>query len=293
MGCGRGSDPSVWNAWIQQAQAQPQRLPGVDDSQLVNIAASVGARSTDWTLCFAVAAMVTRRMLYFRATPGDCGSGNLVLPGQTQATLFAAKGIGGAAAVDPEPISKGILTGLSAIFGGFGAHHAQAIKNEQDTNCSVATGYNQAITSIEQAVMQGVMSPDQGAALVSQVVAQLDPVLARIAKQCNVSCGARIALQALVKFNAELAMPLLAPQTNIPGITPFFAPEPVASPGAPGTSSSTGFNAPPSYQGASGFNPQPFSANNPGVGPTSFFPDTITPGEIIIIGGVAFVASEL
>jgi hypothetical protein len=280
--CGTGwSDPCNWNDWLARSQTAPQRL--VDDSVLVNIAATAGARSTDWTLQFCVAAMVARRMIYMRSTPGDCGSGNISLPGQTLAELQGAKAVAGAAQLDPEPISKGILTGISSIVGIFGAHHAAAVKTEEDTNCAVATGYNQAASSIEQAVMQGVLPPDQGSALITQVVAQLDPVLARIAKNCNVSCGARLALKSLAIFNQQIAMAMLAPKTNFPGLTALLAPPSVASPGAPGT-----------YQGASGPTSNPLTGGNGGVGLTSgVLPDTITPGEIILIGGVAYVASSL
>lgn len=280
MACKSGPG-NTWDQWLADSQTLPQPL--VDDSVLVNIAASVGASSTTWTLCFCVAAMKARRMIYFKRTPGDCGSQGVALSGSTAIELQAAKGIGSAAAIDPEPISKGILAGVAAIFGGFTAHHAQAVANEQTINCQVATAYNQAASSIEQGVIQGVLSPDQASGLLLQVIAQLDPVLASIAKNCNVSCGARLALKALGVFNQQFAFSLLAPTTNIPGITPLLAPPSIASPGAPGT-----------YQGASGPISTPMNANNLGVGMTSgFLPDTITPGEIVIIGGVAFVASKL
>jgi hypothetical protein len=278
MGCKSGPG-NTWDAWLAEAQVAPQPL--VDDSVLVNIAAQVGASSKTWTLCFCVAAMKARRMIYMKAVPGDCGSKGTALPETTIIEAQAAKGLGAAASIDPEPISQGILTGVASIFSAFTAHHAQAVMTEQDTNCQVATAYNQAVASIELAVMQGVMTPDQGSALVAQVVAQLDPVLARIAKTCNVSCGARLALKALVQFNSQIAMTALAPQSSN-FLTPFLAPPQVASPGAPGT-----------YQGASGPIGSPFTGNNSGSGTTSDFFSNLTPGEIVVIGGVAFVASRL
>jgi len=280
MACKAGTG-NTWDQWLSDSRTTPQPL--VDDSVLVNIAASVGATSKDWTLCFAVAAMKARRLIYFRSIPGDCGTKNLSLPGQTIGELAASQLTGQAASLDPEPISKGILSGISSIVGIFGAHHAAAVKNEQDTNCAVSTGYNQAATSIEQAVIQGLMPPDQASALIGQVAAQLDPVLAAITKQCNVSCGMRLALKALVKYNEQIVMQALTPATNIPGLTPFLSPEPVASPGAPGT-----------FQGASGYTPTPMNGGNMGVGSTSFpFLGNLSVGEVVIIGGIAYVVGTL
>jgi hypothetical protein len=243
-----------------------------------NFAAQAGARSSDWTLCFAVAALKTRRLIYGRliagvpgiAGPnlGDCNTNDLAPLGTT---VGIAAGLGTAAKVDPEPISQGILSGLATIFGGFGAAHAQAVKKEEDTLCDVAGSYNKLALALEQAVATNSMSADQAAAAHGQLVSQLDSVCARIYKSCNASCGFRIALKALGNFVPGIVYPALAPHsiidTVLNPIESIFEPVPSA----------------------------PINGNNFGVGPTASagIPSQLPIGSIILIGGVAFIASKL
>ena len=288
------------------------------DNILQNYAASAGASSSNFTLCYAVACLKARRLIYWKSSPGDCGSSGIALNSSTIYEAAAAKGVGTAAAVDPEPISKGILAGVATILGGFTAAHAQAVQTEQTTLCNVTVAYNGAIQQLEQSVKVGSLTPDQASTILAQIAQQLDPSLAAIAKPVNFAAGFRITLKALVQFNADVVFPGLVPSS----ITQVLAPSaPVASPGAPGTYQvqTPGPNTPTapglypvptnypgaatSYSGASGPILTPLNGNNAGAsGATvqgvqaaaaaSSLPFGLTPGEIIIIAGVAYIASK-
>lgn len=301
MGCGCQPGTNTWDAYISCGSVTPQPL--VPDSVLVNYAASAGAKSSDWTLCYAVACMKTRRMIYWKASPGDCGTQGIALNSSTIISMKVGSGLGAAASVDPEPISKGILAGLTAILGGFTAVHAQAVATEQQTGCAVAISFNQAASQLEQAVSQGLIDANTASSIMQQVVQQLQAALSPIVKTGNFGAGMRIALNAMQSFFTDVVFDALTPAQNIPIITPITAPRPIASPGAPGTyagSVGSGYPTPPGfpstptlYQGASGYTPTPLSGQNLGVGITSNpTPISLTPGTIIIIGGVAYVASE-
>lgn len=279
------------------AQAAVQQI--TDDNTISHYAAMAGATSSNWTMCVVKAFLYARRLIYYKSTPGDCGTSGFNID---TTTLGIAAGVGGAAKVDPEPISKGVLSGLSAIFGLFGAHHAQAVATEQATICAVSTYFNQALVALENAVKAGNMGPDDASQIISQVADQLDPKLAAIAKPCNASCGFRIGMRALVSFESEIVFPALVP-SNLPDA--LFSQPVTPSPGAPGTYGAPGGTAPlpvasvppllapnPSYvyYGASGPTPSPMNGNNGGApGPSSL----LTPGTILLIGGVAFVASKV
>lgn len=298
--------------------AAAQRLPGIPDSVLMNYAAMAGARSSDFTMCLAVACLIARRLIYYKCSPGDCGAPGFALTGYSATEVGVTKGLTVAASADAEPISKAILTGMAAIFGGFTAAHTAAVQTEQTTLCQVAVNYNQAAQGLEQAVSQGVMLPAQAASVMDQITAQLDQVLAGIAKPCNASCGFRITLAAMDKYFGEQVYPALAPSINIPLVTPISAPPPIASAATPGTSGIQGsaLATPPpvpiatpapvinqplspgvgSYAGASGYIATPLTNQNIGVGATASaglqLPPNIPVGAIVLIGGVAYIASR-
>lgn len=308
-GCAVPNNKDTWDAYLQCGAVTPQ--PITDDMTLLNIAASNGASSTTWFMCYAIACMKARRMIYWRVNPGDCNSNALGLNSSTIVESMVGRGLGSAATLDPEPISKGILTGVATILGGFTAVHAQAVATEETTACAVAVGYNQAAEALEQAIEQGVMTPNQASALLQQIIVQLVAKLSPIVKTGNFGFGMRIALYSMQQFCTDVLYNALVPQTQLAAVPP------PASPGAPGTQitppgyQTQNYGAPPlaaplypvppqfpsapsTYQGSSGFIPTPLNANNGGVGiSSSILPANLTPGTILLIGGVAFVASEI
>lgn len=264
------------------ASVPPQPL--TDMGTLQNIAASAGASSTNFTMCLTIAFLLTRRMIYYKASPGDCGSSAINLSG-LGTTRGITAGLSAAGSADPEPISKTILSGLATLFGLFGAAHAQAVANEQTTLCQVSTSYNAIAVQLENFVASGQLDPVSAAGILSQAAAQLDGVLATVAKTPgDAASGFRIALKALVAYNTQIVFPALSPQVQ--AATPL-----PPSPGAPGTYP-TPTGSPVSYTSAGVV---PMNGNNFGVGPTSVaaLPSNIDPGTIVIIAGVAYIASRM
>jgi hypothetical protein len=218
-----------------------------DDPTLESIAASAGAQSQNWTMCLAMVFLKTRRMVYWKVRPGDCGSrAYFIAPG---ATSIGAGILGSGASIDPEPVSKSILAGLAAIFGGFTAAHAAAVQREQDTLCEISTAYNQAIQQIEGAVAAGRLDAVNASSILDSIIQQLDPGLGAIAKPVNAAYGFRLALRALQIYNENYVFPGLAPvaTVTIPGLVPVqvpslaaFTPSPAPSPGAPSAPPLTG-----------------------------------------------------
>jgi hypothetical protein len=302
MGCGcQSGEGDHWDNYLSCGQVRPQPL--VDDSILVNYAASNGARSSDWTLCYSVACMKARRMIYWKVNPGDCGSSAFDFNNSATVAAKVGSGVAIGAKADPEPISKAILTGVATITNIFGAHHAQAVATEETVGCSVAAGFNSAMISLENAVSSGMMNPQQASQVLSQIGPELDQNLQTIAKPGNFGSGMRIALRAVINFSNDIVFGALTPTA----LSEVPVAAPAASPGAPGTyvdysTNQGGIQVPPAfpvspsyYQGASGYTPTPLNANNVGVGATASLqlPGSISPGTIVLIGGAAFVASRL
>lgn len=272
-------------------------------SVMTQYAAQAGASSANYSMCLAMMFLAARRMEYWKVSPGDCGSpGTAVLGTTFKVETGVIGGLRLGAAVDPEPISKGILTGVAAIFGGFTAHHAAAVATEQQTLCGVTNAFNYTMNQLETALTSGQITAVQASAVLENAFNQLNPNLAAIRSGQNAAWGYQIAMTALKNFAEGVVFPALqslamgqVPVT--PGVANTFN-LPTAPPSLPS------YVAPPpngnplsinvgGYQGQSGYIPTPMNGQNTGIGETSnLLPFSITPGEIILIGGVAFVASQ-
>jgi hypothetical protein len=224
-------------------------------------------------------------MIYYQVVPGDCGSTNFDI-GSSQ--VGVALGISTAARSDPEPISRGILTGINTVFGLFGAAHVAAIQTEEKTLCQIAVAYNATAVALESGVSNGQITPDQASGILGQAVTQLDARLQMIYKPCNAACGYRMALNAMLAYSSDIVFPALQP--SIPVLGALFAPTPLpGSRGAPGTIPGNVTGSPSAYQGASGFTPTPLTGV-PGV-PGSI-PSNLPVGALILIGGILYIASR-
>lgn len=269
-----------------------------DKSTMTTYAAQAGASSNNWSMCLAMMFLYSRRMQYWKVTPGDCGSpGTAVLGSAYQIEKGAGTGLATAAMVDPEPISKGILAGVAAIFGGFTAHHAAAVSSEQSTLCGVTNSFNYVLNQVEQGVMNGQITAVTGASILQQAFGQLQGNLNSIKKGQNAAWGYQIAMTALNRFEQEVVLPALeASHQLLPASAPSSQVT-INNPAAVLASQQNPYVAPlpnptqvlSSVGAVGGMN-----ANNSGEGPTSLnLPFQLTPGTIVLIGGVAFVASEL
>lgn len=272
----------------------------VPQSVMTTFAAQAGASSANYTMCLAMMFLASRRMQYWKVTPGDCGSsGTRVTNTSSIVEQYVGAGLATGAKIDPEPISKGILTGMAAIFAGFTAHHTAAVASEQQILCGVTGAFNYTMGQLESAVSQGAISPQNAAAILDGTFNQLNSDLAPIRKGQNAAWGYTIAMTALKNFAEQIVFPALASLAQ--GQPPAFAPSlsiPLAPPTLPSYVAPAPNNNPlavaSGYQGASGFIVNPLTGGNGGVGETSsILPFAITPGTVLLIGGVAFVASRI
>lgn len=209
MSCGCSTSGTAYAQCAGVTIADPQ-----PDSVMKMWAAQVGAPTTGtnaWAACIISAFLQTRRFIYWKNSPGDCGSNtaiNLGVSGQVQGIAALA------ASADPEPISKSVLTGIAQVFGVFTASHAKAVSNEQATLCDVANAYNQNAFALEKLVQAGQYTPAQASAALGQIVAQLQALLQTIQNPCtsgkfNAACGYKFGLDALLAYNTSVVYPSL------------------------------------------------------------------------------------
>jgi hypothetical protein len=280
---------------------------------MMQYAALAGASSSNYTMCLTMTFLAARRMQYWKVVPGDCSSaGTQVVNTSGQVEVGVQRGLATGAAVDPEPISRGILAGVAAIFGGFTAAHAQAVASEQNTLCAVSQSFNYVATQLEEAVSAGQLDTANASSIMEQAIIKFNAQLNPIKSGQNAAWGYQIAMTALKNFEEEVVFPALqtlaqgqapsAPATGTGLNIPTFAPSapatyvPPTPPQIPALSQPISLlpnSAGNSYQGASGFVPTQMTGTNMGVGATtSILPASITPGTVVIIAGIAYVASR-
>jgi hypothetical protein len=120
-----------------------------------------------------------RGILYFKKTPGDCGTAS---SGISTAKLESLAG---------QTITQSgipIVGSILSLFGSFGAHHAQAVATEQATICQVAANANQGIPQLDAMVRSGQISAQDGIMYMGQAMQKLLEMLATIQKDCNAAC---------------------------------------------------------------------------------------------------------
>lgn len=285
--------------YLNCAGDQPRLI--VPQSVMTTFAAQAGASSSNFSMCLTMMFLAARRMEYWKVSPGDCSqAGTAVLGSTPKIEAGVQMGLRTGAAVDPEPISKGILTGVAAIFAGFTAHHAAAVATEQQVLCGVTNGFNYLMSQLEASVSSGTIDPQTAAGIIDSGYNQLNSSLSPLKKGQNAAWGYGIAMTALKNFAEQVIFPALSSLAQGQAPPPIGAPLSIgyAPPSLPSyvppVPNSNPLAATSGYQGASGYTPTPLTGGNGGVGLTSsILPFSITPGTIILIGGVAFVASRL
>lgn len=176
-------------------------------------------------------ALQNQMMLYNKATCTDCATQGLpptqtvinppvnsgtptpvgiVQTNNTDAEIGAAVQIGSQAAstiakatgaLSAIPVIGAVASVISDIVGIFGAHHAQAVAEEQATNCAVAFGFNKWIPQYDAAVANGSMSAAAALSAVTQIIqSQLIPALGPVISGHNIGWGERQILMAHLAF---------------------------------------------------------------------------------------------
>ena len=222
-----GVDTSKWTLSDYKANAPATGLSPSNfvASQFESLALSTAqnhvptkAPSTFPVACQA--SLVCRGIIYFKNTPGDCGS-------PTQIDLSDASIAGSVG-----NIATGIASMAGATLPGIGpavqalqqifAAHAQAVANEQATICKVSQLINQVIPYYDQFVKRGLISPSTAYAGMQTYLNQAASLLATIEKSCNASCVYTAILQAHSDF-VKSYYPQIAPlggATHAPGAPP-------------------------------------------------------------------------
>jgi hypothetical protein len=210
-------------------------LPSDIDKQYAIVALrNKPAGAPDGFAVLAEACLRARGMLYHKSSPGDCGQASAVPGGLPSAQIVGLSGMAasgvigglGAAGTLSGAATLGIGTAVSLAVAGISAiftHHDQAVKNEQATICQVASYFNGLIVQIDDAVLSGQITYDQGITYMKQVTNQAISGLQSIYKPCNAACVYQGVLRAHADFAAWF-YPRISPATfgaQAPGSAPI------------------------------------------------------------------------
>ncbi len=202
------------------------------EDQVAQYANRAGAQggTGNWVYCYVVACLRVNRIIYYKATPGDCtgGSSGVYSPStETKASAALAQ----AASTDAEPISRAVLQIGGSIFGIFGQAHIAAVANEQTTLCQAAIDYNSFASYVESGLQNGAKPLQDALASLPQVIGQIETRIAGIEMPVNAAYGVHKALDALALMNKEFIYPSLV---NTPSLSVVTTPgaAPVAIPGS-------------------------------------------------------------
>jgi hypothetical protein len=177
-----------------------------------------------------------RAVIYWKDKPGDCGSTSKVeTPGAVTALKLGQAGVGtagslatlgiiGTAATIPLGIATLGLGLLIAPIIGIFQHHAQAVANEQETLCAMATQATPAIQQIDAFVKSGQVTPDQGIQAMQATVANLKGAISGIEKNDSSHCNAACYYHGVLDAHADFA------KQYYPAIAPALAGTAPASP---------------------------------------------------------------
>lgn len=131
------------------------------------------------------------------------------------------------------PATLGIsiaIAGIVGIFGTLMAHHAQAVKKEQNTLCSAVPAANNYLNIIEQGVTSGQVTPAQAIQALQSLSSGFDTAVSSIRKMgggmCNAACVMTEMLRAIVEYRTSAYQDLEAAGAAIAassGSTPISA----------------------------------------------------------------------
>lgn len=111
-------------------------------------------------------------------------AGGLALTGLS--TGLAVAGVASAIAA-PVTFGASLLVGL---FGSIFAHHAQAVRVEQQTVCAAVPAAADSLTAIDQAVKSGTITPSQAITALQSLQSSFEAQVAGIIKMSNSACNA-------------------------------------------------------------------------------------------------------
>lgn len=117
--------------------------------------------------------------------------------------------------VDPEPISRAILMGVSAIVGAIFSHHAAAVQRDIAAECEAVPAANNALQVIIQGVQQGAIPPQQGITELNSLPGaflQMVGPAKNNSPYCNALCEKLVTLRAIVFYWVSQFQDMVAQQ---------------------------------------------------------------------------------
>ena len=165
MGGQRDQIPATWMAQFGYI-FNPNWPFNAEASSIVSREQPSGIGDVTGYTNLALACLQARAVLYYKNSPGDCGT-------PTVANTSAESDVSTAVSLASPVLSE--IPGLGSLIGfivGIFAEHAQAVAQEEQTLCSVSIKATPAIQSIDAAVMAGAITPAQGVAAMQQLVTQ-------------------------------------------------------------------------------------------------------------------------
>jgi hypothetical protein len=220
--------------------------------------------ATGWWYESVIAHIVARGLLYISSVSGNACGGGVPRPasGTAAAGVGAVGSLGrvGIASVGMVssiggPASLGFAAagsiagdvlgfatlGLGLAIGPLMAliqHHGQAVQNEDNTICSVATSANQIIPQIDQAVATGSITAAQGIQAMASLVQQLNVQLNTVSgagssgHPCNAGCVYQAVLKTHLDFVTTSFYADISPMTQkqLPVAPGTYAPNSASAP---------------------------------------------------------------
>lgn len=150
----------------------------------------------------AEACLRFRGLIYWKQTPGDCGSWTSrtsAIPTNASTTSQADVENISDAAISHIPVIGGII---AAIFGGIFQEHEQAVQAEQTNICNVSLSANASIYSIDAAVAAGTITAAEGISAMQQVATQL---IAQLQQTVKTPTDASVYYQGFLRAHVDFA----------------------------------------------------------------------------------------
>lgn len=132
--------------------------------------------------------------------------------GASIATATGALAAGTGALLGAATMGAGLIV---SVIGMIFAHHAAAVKQEQQLGCAAIAAFNNAISVIDQAVAAGQTTPAAAASaldtLVSQVAQYVSPSVQH--NPCNADCELTVLVKAIVLYKKAIYSNMAAAST--------------------------------------------------------------------------------
>jgi hypothetical protein len=133
---------------------------------------------------------------FFTYSTAACGGGSVGGPGV--GTSLVGAGLGAV------PVVGGVL---KTIFGAFGAHHANAVRNEQATLCTAVPDANNFLRGIDTAIATGQLDTASAAQALEQGYqnwrGEVGAILQDTGGHCNAACIYEKAFRAAIEFRKQ------------------------------------------------------------------------------------------